>query len=97
MRRILQEHAAEGLAPAMTRGGATNGHAPVWQTPEELTELIQLREYAVELLPEGEVRHSIRTEIAQLRRRADMARMKAAGACMAAKAENGSDTISSTS
>ena len=92
MRRIPKDDLGprlEGIAPAVTRGAATNGFAPVsWQTAEEISELIQLREYAVKLLPEGEVRHSIQAEIAQLRRRAEMARMKAAGASMTASAGN---------
>src|SRR5262245_40623422 len=96
MRRTLQNHAAEGLATAMTRARATNGFAPAWQTPEELSELIQQREYAVELLPEGEVKHRILTEIAQLRRRAEMARMKAAGASVTASVDsNGAGSLSS--
>ena len=95
MRRILQKYVVEGAD--MTPQGATNGCAPVtWQTPEELSELIQQREHAIALLPEGEIRHSILIEIAQLRRRADMARMKAAGASMVISAEiNGSDATSS--
>ena len=90
MRRIPKDDLGprlEGIAPAVTRRGATNGFALAgWQAAEEISELIQLREYAVKLLPEGEVRHSIQAEIAQLRRRAEMARMKAAGASMTANA-----------
>jgi hypothetical protein len=95
MRRILQKYVVEGAD--MTRQGATNGRAPVaWQTPEELSELIQQREHALELLPEGVVRHSIQTELAQLRRRADMARMRAAGASVTPNAEiNGAGPLSS--
>jgi hypothetical protein len=89
MRRILRDELGprlEGIAP-------TNGHVPVtWQTAEEISELIQLRETAVQLLPEGQVRHSIQTEIVQLRRRAEMARMKAAGASVTANAGNKSVT-----
>jgi hypothetical protein len=97
MRRVLRTYAAEDVARDMTRKGATNGRAPVmWQTPEELSELIQQREYALELLPEGEVRHSVQADIAQLRRRADLARMKAAGASVTVSAEtNGTGSLPS--
>ena len=50
----------------------------------------------MKLLPEGQVRHAIRTEIEQLRRRVGMARMTAAGANMTTNPQsNGADTVSS--
>jgi len=96
LRPSFGKHSA--IAPGITRRGATNGFvSDAWQTPQEISELIQQRECAVALLPEGEVTRSIRTEIAQLRRREEMARIRAAGASMTANDENSAGTISSTS
>ena len=97
LRPGLEDHATDGIVPVATRRSATNGFAPVAApTAEEISELIQEREYAMKLLPEGQVRHAIRTEIEQLRRRVGMARMTAAGANMTTNAQsNEADTISS--
>ena len=67
-RKRLEERPAESAAAAEGERGATSAAPITGQTPEEIPELIQLRGFAVELLPEGEVRQSIQMELAQLRR-----------------------------
>lgn len=67
-RKRLDERAVASVAAPKGGRGATSAASVTGQTLEEISELIQLRELAVELLPEGEVRQSIQIELAQLRR-----------------------------
>jgi hypothetical protein len=62
------------------KGGGAAISAPAaaqYETYEEISRLIHLRELAFILLPDGEVRQNIRSEIGQLRRR-EAARKRAA-------------------